>query len=65
MLPDINQQIDIQKAEPSVTGTTMIKSNLDILTPEENIINEVNNYIKLKQICEQFPDHCIQLCFLS
>lgn len=33
--------------------------------PEKKTAEEIEEKIKLKQFCEQIPDHCIQLLFVS
>ena len=65
MVSDSDKTNNNQKKNEVFTDLSFIKQEAIITNPDEKIINKANEHLRLKKICEQFPEHCIQFFFLS
>ena len=65
MASDSDNANNDQKKNELFSDLFFINRETIIVTPDEKIINKANEHLRLKKICEQFPEHCIQFFFLS
>ncbi len=65
MIAKTNENIKLKKAESFFDYWHFNEIDIPVQAVSEKIAEKIANKIRLRQICEELPDHCFQLLFIS
>lgn len=65
MILQTNQNVDLLNTVSFFDYWQFNEIDEPVKTTTEKISEKISEKIKTKQICKEFPDHCVQFLFVS